>query len=94
LRFKAWVFRQQDIAIYLNGELIGRINNIEKKTGTIENEFKPAAAKLLRNGENTIAIATRQNWRWGMLFMSVYNGGFDFMLSARLVKDEKPGAAE
>ena len=40
-------------------------------------------------GENTIAIATRQNWRWGMLSMRVYNGGFDFMLSARLAKGGK-----
>jgi hypothetical protein len=91
LKFKGWVFRQQDVAIYLNGNLIGRINNIEKKTGTIENEFKPAATKYLQNGENTIAIATRQNWRWGMLSMRVYNGGFDFMLSARRVED---GAGE
>lgn len=87
LRFKAWVFRQQDVAIYLNGNLIGRINNIEKKTGTIEHEFKQAAMRYLEDGENTLAIATRQNWRWGMLFMKVYNGGFDFMLSARLAEE-------
>jgi sialate O-acetylesterase len=83
LKFKAWVFRQQDVAIYLNGNLIGRINNIEKKTGTIENEFSQAAAKYLKDGENTIAIATRQNWRWGMLSMRVYNDGFDFTLFGR-----------
>lgn len=88
LKFKGWVFRQQDVAIYLNGTLIGRINNIEKKTGTIENEFKQAAVAALRDGENTIAVATRQNWRWGMLSMRVYNGGYDFMLFARHKKEE------
>lgn len=90
LKFKSWVFRQQNVAIYLNGTLIGRINNVEKKTGTIEHEFKRAAMAALKNGKNTIAIATRQNWRWGMLFMKVYNnGGFDFILLARLAGDEE-----
>ena len=27
---------------------------------------------------------TRHNWRWGMLFMHVYNDGFGFRLDARL----------
>jgi len=83
LKFRGWVFRQQGIEIYLNGELIGKVNNIEKKTGDIENEFKESALKHLRNGENTLAVTTRHNWRWGMLFMSVYNDGFDFNLDAR-----------
>jgi len=34
----------------------------------------------LRKGANTLAIVTQHNWRWGMLFMSVYNDGFGFML--------------
>lgn len=83
LKFRSWVFRQQDVAIYLNGVLIGRINNIDGKTNTIENEFKEAALGALRDGENTLAIATRQNWRWGMMKVQVYNDGFDFMLYAR-----------
>jgi len=87
LKFQSWVFRQQDVAIYLNGVLIGRINNIEKKTGTIENEFKKAALDALKDGDNTLAIATRQSWRWGMLSMRVYNDGFDFTLFARLSED-------
>jgi hypothetical protein len=84
LKFKCYAFRQQDIAIYLNGVLIARVNNIEGKTGEIAYELKPVAAEQLKKGENTLAIATRQNWRWGMLFMKVYNnGGFDFMLFGR-----------
>jgi len=82
LRLQAWVFRQQGIEIYLNGELIGKVNNIEKKTGNIENEFKESAMKHLRQGENTLALTTRHNWRWGMLFMKVYNDGFDFNFDA------------
>lgn len=88
LRLYAWVFRQQGIEIYLNGKLIGKVNNIEKKTGNIENEFKESALKHLRKGKNTLAVTTRHNWRWGMLFMKVYNDGFDFNLDARL-KDER-----
>jgi len=84
LRFHAWVFRQQGTEIHLNGELIGKVNNIEKKTGNIENAFKDSALKHLKKGENTLAITTRHNWRWGMLFMKVYNDGFDFNLDAGL----------
>jgi len=86
IRLYAWVFRQQGIEIYLNGELIGKINNIEQKTGDIEQEFKAVALTHLKTGENTLAISTRHNWRWGMLSMKVYNDGFDFNLDARLKK--------
>lgn len=84
LRLRGWVFRQQGIEIYLNGELIGKVNNIERKTGDIDAEFKESALKHLKNGENTLAVTTRHNWRWGMLFMKVYNDGFDFNLDARV----------
>ena len=86
LRFRAWMFRQQGIEIYLNGELIGKVNNLEKKTGNVDNEFKASALNLLKNGENSLAVTSTHNWRWGMLFMSVYNDGFDFNLDARLKK--------
>jgi sialate O-acetylesterase len=86
LRMFAWVFRQQGIEIYLNGKIIGKVNNLEKKTGNITNEFNDSAVKLLRKGENTLAITTRHNWRWGMLFMKVYNDGFDFNLDGRLAE--------
>ena len=88
LRFRAWLFRQQNIQIYLNGELIGKVNNMEKKTGNVDAEFKESALKHLREGENTLALTTRHNWRWGMLFMTVYNDGFGFRLDARLKEDK------
>jgi len=34
MRFRGWLFRQQDIEIYLNGTLIARVNNLEKKRAT------------------------------------------------------------
>ncbi len=83
LRFRAWLFRQQGIEIYLNGQLIGKVNNLEDKTGDVEAEFNEAALKHLQDGENTLAITTRHNWRWGMLSMHVYNDGFGFRLDAR-----------
>jgi len=64
--------------------LIGKVNNLEKKTGNVEAEFKQSALKLLKNGKNTLAVTTRHNWRWGMLFMNVYNDGFGFRLDARV----------
>jgi len=83
LRFRAWLFRQQAIEIYLNGQLIGKVNNLEEKTGNVDADFNDSAMKHLKTGENTLAITTRHNWRWGMLSMHVYNDGFGFRLDAR-----------
>jgi len=83
LRFRGWLFRQQAIEIYLNGQLIAKVNNLEQKTGNVEAEFNESAMKHLKDGENTLAITTRHNWRWGMLGMTVYNDGFGFRLDAR-----------
>lgn len=86
LRLQAHVFRQQGIEIYLNGEVIGKINNLMKDTGDIDDVFKDSALRYLKKGKNTLAITTRHNWRWGGLFMNVYNHGFDFNLDARTAK--------
>lgn len=83
LRLHSWVLRQQGVAIYLNGELIAKINGAGK-TGHIAKVLKSSALQHLKNGRNTLAIKTRQNWRWGRMFMDVYNDGFDFNLDARL----------
>ena len=58
------------------------------KTTEIESTFKESALKHLKNGENTLALKTRHNWRWGRSFMNVYNDGFDFNLDARLKEQE------
>jgi sialate O-acetylesterase len=84
LRLHSWLFRQQGVEVYLNGNLIVKINNLEKKTGDVDAEIKASALKYLKDGKNTLAVTTRHNWRWGMLFMKVYNNGFDFNLDARM----------
>lgn len=89
LRLRGWFFRQQGMEISLNGEVIGKVNNLEKKTGNVESKFKASALKHLKNGENTLAVTSRHNWRWGMLFMNVYNDGFGFRLDARVKKGTK-----
>jgi hypothetical protein len=83
LRLRGWFFRQQGIEVYLNGTLIAKVNNLKKKTGNVAAELNESALKHLRNGGNTLAVTTRHNWRWGMLFMKVYNDGFGFRLDAR-----------
>ena len=83
LRLHSWVLRQQGVEIYLNGELIAKINNVGKTT-EIAYELKESCMKHLRTGENTLAITARHDWRWGRSFMHVYNDGFDFNLDARL----------
>lgn len=83
LRLRGWFFRQQGMEIFLNGELVAKVNNLEQKTGDVEAEFRESVMKKLRDGENTLAIGTRHNWRWGMLSMHVYNDGYGFRLDAR-----------
>ena len=86
LRLRGWFFRQQGMEIYLNGELIGKVNNLEKKTGNVEADFNESVMKKLKNGENTLTVTSRHNWRWGMLSMTVYNDGYGFRLDARKVE--------
>jgi hypothetical protein len=83
LRLHSWVLRQQEMEIYLNGTLIGKINSTLNSVH-IGKELKASALKHLKTGQNVLAIKTRHNWRWGHGGMKVYNGGFDFNLDARL----------
>jgi len=64
--------------------LVAKVNNLEKKTGNVEAVLKDSALKHLKNGENTLAVTSRHNWRWGMLFMKVYNDGFGFRMDGRV----------
>ncbi len=86
LRMHSWILRQQNVNIYLNGELIAKVSGAGNRTN-FEAEFKSSAVEHLKNGENTLAITGRQNWRWGHGALRVYNGGFDFKLDARLKED-------
>jgi hypothetical protein len=83
LRLYSWPQWQQEIELYLNGALIAKING-GADTSNIAQELKASALKQLKNGENTLAIKTRHNWRWGSGGLAVYNNGFDFNLDARV----------
>jgi hypothetical protein len=88
MRLSSYVFRQQNIRIYLNGVLIVRMNHSSTDVGRGEAVLNPGALAALKNGENTLAVCTRNNWRWGMRKLRVYNDGFDFYLDARPKKGE------
>jgi sialate O-acetylesterase len=88
LRVSTYSFRQQNVKIYLNGILIARMNHLTGNVGRSEFVLNDSAVDALKNGENTLAVCTRNNWRWGMRKLRVYNDGFDFYLDARPVKGE------
>ena len=62
----------------MTGELAAKVNNLEK------NRNVEAILKHLKTGKNTLFVTSRHNWRWGMLFMKVYNDGFGFSLDAQV----------
>jgi hypothetical protein len=86
LRFRGMFMRQQNIEIYINGELVAQINN--SSGSLITHKLTNYALKLLRNGENTIAIVTTHAKRWGKVkgdYSQIFNsGGFGFRLDARV----------
>ncbi|MDT8390739.1 MAG: DUF6288 domain-containing protein [Lentisphaeria bacterium] len=85
LRVSTYSFRQQNVKIYLNGVLIARMNHLAGDVGRTEAVLNDSAVEALKNGGNTLAICTRNNWRWGMRKLRVYNDGFDFYLDGRPV---------
>jgi hypothetical protein len=94
LRVRLWTFRQQNIQIYLNGVLVAKVNNASKNART--SGMLPASVLThLKNGENTLAVTSLNNWRWGIYMNtfesetsnSVYNNGFTTLLDARMKSD-------
>ena len=53
------------LKIYMNGKLVAKIDEIDKGGGTVTGELNAFGMKQLKNGENTICIATRHKRRWG-----------------------------
>lgn len=82
LRINAFTFRQQNIAVFINGHLVAKINNCGAGKSSLNAELTPAAVKYLHNGSNTIAVTTRNDWRWGVYF-NIIHGGFGFKLEAQ-----------
>jgi hypothetical protein len=65
LRVMGNFFQQGNVVIYLNGELVAKVDNLDRGLGTTDARLTEYALKLLKNGENTIAISSRHNRRWG-----------------------------
>ena len=87
LRVSAFTYRQQDIQVYVNGQLVAMINNCGA-AGRVNALLPDAVLSHLRNGRNTLAVTTRNTWRWSARG-GVNNGGFGFRLDA-IVKDGMP----
>lgn len=65
LRVQGRFFQQANVVIYLNGELVAKVDNLERGTGVTDALLTDYAMKLLKKGENTVAISSRHKRRWG-----------------------------
>ena len=65
LRVRGNFFQQANVVVYLNGELVAKIDNIGRGGGNTIAELTDYALGLLKEGENTVAISSRHLRRWG-----------------------------
>ena len=65
LRVRGRFFQQANVVIYLNGEVVAKIDEIGRGTATINAPLTDYAMELLREGENTVAVSSRHKRRWG-----------------------------
>jgi hypothetical protein len=84
LRLRGKLFQQANVRIYLNGKLVAKIDEIGRGIGDTVAPLTDYGISLLKNGENTIAIASRHRRRWGA-FRGTYKSaspmGFEIELS-------------
>ena len=71
LRLRAHLYQQQNVEIYLNGELIAKVDNIEADVNEL---LTDEARKVAKTGENILAVRTQHLKRWG----KVKNGSSGF----------------
>ncbi|MDX1681929.1 MAG: DUF6288 domain-containing protein [Phycisphaeraceae bacterium] len=90
LRFRGGFFQQGNVMVYINGELVAKVDNIGRGAGMSDGLFTDYAVELLKKGQNTVAVTTRHKRRWGPLRGGKFTtaAGFTFMLDAR-EKDEE-----
>lgn len=62
LRFRANVFQQQQVDVYLNGKLIAKVNNTRNSVSHVLTDY---ALDVAQDGENTLAIFAKHHKRWG-----------------------------
>lgn len=65
LRVQGGFFQQANVVIYLNGKIVAKVDDLDRGGGTTDARFTDSAMKLLKNGENTIAVSSRHKRRWG-----------------------------
>lgn len=65
LRVQGRFFQQANVVIFLNGELVAKIDNLGRGIGTTDARLTDYAMELMKEGENTIAISSRHKRRWG-----------------------------
>jgi len=61
LQIRANVYKQHNLKVYLNGQLVAKVNNMPKQ---IVFPLTPYAMKVLKNGSNTLAVSTEHGKRW------------------------------
>lgn len=79
LRVSCHPFRQLNIKVYINGNMVAKFNECENNKGWVHGDLPPAALKHLRKGQNILAFSTTHDWRWATRG-GVDNGGFGLIL--------------
>ena len=72
LQVRVYVYKQNDLKIYLNGEVVAKVNYMGKQHML---NLTPYATTLLKKGVNTLAVSAEHGMRWV---------DFSFRLEARL----------
>jgi len=79
LRVSIHPFRQLNIMVYINGQIVAKFNECENNSSWVHGVLPPAALGHLKQGKNTIAFRTTHDWRWSSRG-GVSNGGFGLKL--------------
>ncbi len=90
LRVRMNTYRQQNMQVFINGKLVAKVNEASNNDG-LSAMLTEQAVKALKDGGNTIAVTTLNNWRWGSYMAgvetdeanSVRNNGFTVLLDAQ-----------
>ncbi len=93
LRIRGFFFQQMNVVIYLNGELVAKVDEIGRGGSEIVAPLTDLAQAQLRPGENTLAVSSRHRRRWGPMrgtYTTVVGGGFRIDLEGQVSEDQQP----
>jgi len=62
LHVRANAYKQRSVILYLNGQLVAKVNNIPRD-GDIDFPLTPYAMTLLKNGKNSLAVSAEHGMR-------------------------------